>query len=77
MPPRVKPLARDNNAHKILFDPSDLRPVYIGINQEFYATTTADSWEITKMTYTTSTASEVTQIDKTRGTWSGRVALFP
>ena len=74
---QLGPLARSINAHKILFDPDDSRPVYIGINQEFYATTTAATWQIIKFTYTTTTASDVTRIDKTRGTYSGRVALFP
>lgn len=73
----IGPLARDLNAHEILFDPSDSRPIYIGVNQEFSATITSDQWQIFQFTYLTTTSSEVSRIRRTRGAYNNRVGLFP
>lgn len=70
-------LSRDLNGHDIRFDPSDSRPVYIGVNEEFGVATAKTTWQIYEFTYTTSTSSAITRIRRTRGAWDDRATLFP
>ena len=72
----AKPLARDFNGHRILFDPDDSRAEYIGINTSKDATTTTDDWEIFRFIFATTTASDVTEIKRVSGIYDNRVALL-
>ncbi len=57
----------------IKYDASDSQPNYIGLNLDADALDSDSDWEIFKFTYS---GSNVTQILRKTGTWSGRVALF-
>lgn len=61
------------SAHDIRFDADDSAPVYIGLNPEPSAVTSANSWIIFKFTYS---GSNVTRIQKARGSWDNRASLF-
>jgi ABC-type amino acid transport substrate-binding protein len=60
-------------AGDIRYDASDALPNYIGVNPDPDAETSAVNWVIFKFTYSGTYA---TRIQKKRGSWDGRVALF-
>ena len=61
------------SAHLIKFDPSDAKPDYIGLHSNVEATDTDEGWVVYKFTYS---GSDITVIEKARGTWTGRASLF-
>jgi prophage tail gpP-like protein len=63
----------DVDGNLIKFDSSDAAPNYIGLNQSMTALDESDDWVILKFTYS---GSAVTQIQRAKGSWTGRVALF-
>lgn len=72
----VKLPARDLNAHDVRFDPTDKRPIFVGINQNFAAdSTTSNDWEVWSIAYDTA-SSNVVRYRRRQGTWTGRAALF-
>jgi len=73
---KVSERAINPNTHRVLYDPDDSRPDYIGLNTSVSADTATTGWNIFNFTYTTTTSKDVTDIKKKGGTWSGRVALF-
>lgn len=60
-------------ASRIKFDASDAAPTYIGLNTNPDAADSDGSWTVYKFTYS---GSDITEIRKKIGTWTGRAALF-
>ena len=63
----------DVDGNLIKFDPNDSAPNYIGLNQTMTASDGDTDWVILKFTYG---GSNVTQIQRAKGSWTGRAALF-
>jgi hypothetical protein len=69
----VKPgLSREPIDGDVRFDPDDSRPIYIGLHIFRGADTASTDWTIFRFTYTTATASDITQIEKRVLSWTGR-----
>jgi hypothetical protein len=60
-------------AQDIRFDPNDSAPLYIGLNPSTNASDGSVAWIIYKFTYD---GANVTRIQKSSGTWTGRAELF-
>jgi len=63
----------DIDANLIKFDADDSAPDYIGLNQTLSASDNDDDWIVLKFTYS---GSNVTQIQRAKGSWTGRAGLF-
>jgi len=63
----------DVDGNLIKFDANDSAPIYIGLNQTMTALDGASDWVILKFTYD---GSNITQIQRAKGSWTGRAALF-
>jgi len=72
----IKTPAKDSNFHKVLFDPHDSRPDFMGGHQKFDAATSDGDWEIFAFTYDTA-SSNVTVFRKRSGVYDDRAALLP
>lgn len=57
----------------IRFDTSDAQPTYIGLNALNGASEDSLDWKIYKFTYS---SNDVTRIQLSYGSWSGRASLF-
>ena len=60
-------------AHDIRFDPNDSAPNYVGLNPQYNADGSEVNWVVYKFTYD---GTDVTRIQKIRGSWDDRVSLF-
>jgi hypothetical protein len=63
----------DIDANLIKFDADDSAPDYIGLNENLSASDDDSDWVVLKFTYS---GSNVTQIQRAKGTWTGRAGLF-
>ena len=70
-------LRRDFNAHRVLFDPDNLRPIYIGFNESKDATTSASGWGIFRFVYNTTTTDKITEILEASGIYDDRTTILP
>lgn len=60
-------------AGDIRFDPDDSAPDYVGLNLKNSALTSSEDWLVYKFNYS---GSNVTRIQKARGSWDNRASLF-
>ena len=59
----------------IVFDPTDNKPNYIGINESVSGATSESNWLITAIVYS-GTSSEILNIKSKKGVWDNRASLF-
>ena len=68
------PLPDLRQVNLVKFDPDSDVPIYIGINADQEANDGDNTWLIWKLTYS---GTDVTAMQKRKGNWTDRVALFP